>query len=182
MASFFIGGAVGYVAKPSTPGEQPGDDRGVRKIEAYFSPNGGCLGAILAKIRSAKSTILVQAFSFTSKTIAAELVAAKARGVVVRVAVDSDAARDRNSIVPALLEGGVDVLVDAKHAIAHSKVMIVDSFIVITGSYNFSESAERRNLENMLVIRDAILAAKYAANWEAHAAHSISVAPFPVAP
>jgi phosphatidylserine/phosphatidylglycerophosphate/cardiolipin synthase-like enzyme len=56
--------------------------------------------------------------------------------------------------------------------IAHNKVMILDGQTVITGSFNFTKSAEESNAENLLVIRDAAIAGQYAANWHAHAQHS----------
>ena len=50
--------------------------------------------------------------------------------------------------------------------------MVIDGQTVITGSFNFTTAAEENNAENLLVIRSPDLAAKYTANWQAHAAHS----------
>ena len=50
--------------------------------------------------------------------------------------------------------------------------MIIDGVTVITGSFNFTKSAEDRNAENLLVIRDKVLAAKYVENWKVHWEHS----------
>ncbi len=61
---------------------------------------------------------------------------------------------------------------DGEHAIAHNKVIVVDGETVVTGSYNFTQQAERRNAENLLVLHDAALAGKYGGNWEAHRQHS----------
>ena len=61
---------------------------------------------------------------------------------------------------------------DGNHAIAHNKVMIVDENIVITGSFNFTNSAQTRNAENLLVLRSADLAHNYKTNWLAHWKHS----------
>ena len=63
-------------------------------------------------------------------------------------------------------------LIDGAHAIAHNKVMVIDGETVITGSFNFTTAAEQRNAENLLVIHDRALAARYTENWQAHAAHS----------
>jgi phosphatidylserine/phosphatidylglycerophosphate/cardiolipin synthase-like enzyme len=60
----------------------------------------------------------------------------------------------------------------AKHAIAHNKIRVIDEAVVVTGSFNFTTAAEAHNAENLLVIRDAELAAKYLANWQAHLQHS----------
>ena len=43
----------------------------------------------------------------------------------------------------------------------HKKVMIVDGETVVTGSFNYTWSAEHRNAENLLVIHDPTLAAEY---------------------
>lgn len=65
------------------------------------------------------------------------------------------------------------VLIGEKHKIAHNKVMIMDGEMVVMGSFNFTKSAEEGNAENLLIIHSKELAAKYAANWQAHANHSV---------
>jgi phosphatidylserine/phosphatidylglycerophosphate/cardiolipin synthase-like enzyme len=72
----------------------------------------------------------------------------------------------------------VPVLIDAIHAIAHNKVMVIDGKMVITGSFNFTNSAEERNAENLLVIRDRVLAERYEQNWQKHKTHSEPYAGF----
>ena len=64
------------------------------------------------------------------------------------------------------------VTVDAAHAIAHNKVMIIDGVIVVTGSFNFTKAAEEKNAENLLIIRDPGLAKLYMDNWDQHRVHS----------
>lgn len=141
-----------------------------KKMVVHFSPKGGCTQAVVDLIGSARTEILVQAYSFTSKPIAAALVAKRG---ITRVILDSG---DDGTPGEALLtSGGVPAWSDRKHAIAHNKVVIVDRKIVETGSFNFTQQAETSNAENCLVIRDADLAAQYAANWEAHLAHSVPV-------
>jgi phosphatidylserine/phosphatidylglycerophosphate/cardiolipin synthase-like enzyme len=44
----------------------------------------------------------------------------------------------------------------------------VDASVVLTGSFNFTKAAESSNAENLLVIHDAKLAARYLANWQGH--------------
>jgi len=65
----------------------------------------------------------------------------------------------------------IPALIDAVHAIAHIKIIILDEETVITGSFNFTKAAENDNVENLLVIRDKELAAKYIENSKAHANH-----------
>lgn len=62
--------------------------------------------------------------------------------------------------------------IDAAHAIAHNKVMGIDGGTVITGSFNFTRAAQEKNAENLLVIHDAALVARYTQNWQVPAEHS----------
>jgi len=50
--------------------------------------------------------------------------------------------------------------------------MVIDVQTVITGSFKFTNAAEDKNAENLLVILDTDMAAKYAQNWSAHRQHS----------
>jgi phosphatidylserine/phosphatidylglycerophosphate/cardiolipin synthase-like enzyme len=147
------------------------------RVEVFFSPHGGCTEAIVRELGAAKETVLVQAYSFTSAPIAAAVVAAHKRGVKVAVLLDKSQRSAQYSSADFLGRAGVPTFIDAKHAIAHNKVMIIDGETVITGSFNFTKAAESSNAENLLVIRDRALAAKYVANWQSHRGHSEEYAP-----
>jgi len=67
---------------------------------------------------------------------------------------------------------GIPVKIDAVHAIAHNKIVIIDGEAVITGSFNFTKAAEENNVENLLVIREKKLAERCTKNWGEHARHS----------
>ena len=66
---------------------------------------------------------------------------------------------------------GIPVKIDAQHAIAHNKVMVIDGETVIIGSFNFTKAAEENNAENLLVVRDKKLAERYTENWKEHERH-----------
>jgi phosphatidylserine/phosphatidylglycerophosphate/cardiolipin synthase-like enzyme len=141
----------------------------------YFSPNGGATHAIIEGIRSAKHTILVQAYLLYSTQLAGALVRAHQRGVQVHIILDANA-QPHDPPVPAvarLVAAGIALSLDERHESAHDKVMILDGEIVITGSYNWTLAAEHKNGENLLVIKDHRLAGVYAENWRRHADHSI---------
>jgi len=63
-------------------------------------------------------------------------------------------------------------VIDAEHAIAHNKIMIIDGYLVLTGSFNFTKAAEENNAENLLLINEPLLAKRYLKNWRAHEANS----------
>lgn len=138
----------------------------------YFSPNGNCTQAIVSEVDSAKKEVLVQAYSFTSATIAQSLLNAKKRGVTVRVILDKSQSTTQYSVATLLYNQGVPVYIDSVHAIAHDKIMIIDRKLVITGSFNFTKAAESNNAENVLIIRSTKLAQFYITNWNKHLSHS----------
>jgi phosphatidylserine/phosphatidylglycerophosphate/cardiolipin synthase-like enzyme len=108
--------------------------------------------------------------------------AAKARGLSVQIILDPSDLEERGCQWLAFQAAGIPVLVDRKHAIAHNKIMILDSETVITGSFNFTFAAEYHNAENLLVIDDPATASLFTANWQLHAAHSFPPLPPVVQP
>jgi phosphatidylserine/phosphatidylglycerophosphate/cardiolipin synthase-like enzyme len=117
-------------------------------IEFAFSPNGGITNMIVDEINKAKKTILVQAYSFTSTEIAKSLADAKKRGIDVKVILDKSQESEKYSSATFLTNAGIPVHIDRDFQIAHNKVMIIDGIDVITGSFNFTKSAEHNNAEN----------------------------------
>ena len=140
--------------------------------QEYFSPTGGCTTAVVKELNQAQSNILVQAYSFTSAPIAKALVDAHKRGVQVQVILDKSQRTEKYSEADFLIHAGIRTLIDSVHAIAHNKIMIIDSQVVITGSFNFTRAAEDRNAENLLVVHDGEMAKRYTENWHVHEGHS----------
>jgi len=140
--------------------------------QVYFSPKGGGQDAITKAIGAAKFTVLVQAYSFTSAPIAEALKKAHDRGVKVEAILDKSQRGEKYTGATYLKNAGIPVFIDAAHAIAHNKVMVLDGDTVITGSFNFTKAAEERNAENVLIVKDKGLAKLYRDNWEAHKDHS----------
>jgi phosphatidylserine/phosphatidylglycerophosphate/cardiolipin synthase-like enzyme len=141
--------------------------------EVFFTPGDNPTGAIVRELGSVKSNVLVQAYSFTSAPIAKALLDAHRRGVKVTVILDKSQRSEKYSSADFLINSGVPTFIDANHAIAHNKIMILDGRKIITGSFNFTKAAEEKNAENLLVFDDPKLAFKYTTNWQAHAAHSV---------
>jgi phosphatidylserine/phosphatidylglycerophosphate/cardiolipin synthase-like enzyme len=142
------------------------------RIAVFFSPGTSCTAAIVRELAGARSTIHVQAYSFTSRSIARALTDAEKRGVKVVAILDASNRTKNYSAADFLIHEGVETYIDSRHAIAHNKVIIIDSTTVVTGSFNFTKAADEKNAENVLVIPDAEIAAKYEQNWQLHLAHS----------
>ena len=153
-------------------GPLPAAPRSLPPIEVFFSPRGGCTEAVEREIARAKNSIWVQAYSFTSAPIAEALVQAARRGVQVGVILDKSNRTGRYSAADFLAHARIPTWIDSKHAIAHNKVIIIDSATVITGSFNFTRAAEENNAENLLLLRSPSLAARYIENFMDHRNHS----------
>lgn len=137
-----------------------------------FSPNGNCTAVIVEQIDTAKTEILIQAYSFTSAPIAKALLNAHKRGIKVQAILDKSQRSKRYSSATFLLNSGIPTYIDYAHAIAHNKIMIIDKETVITGSFNFTKAAEQKNAENLLILKSKELANTYIDNWMKHKAHS----------
>jgi phosphatidylserine/phosphatidylglycerophosphate/cardiolipin synthase-like enzyme len=130
-----------------------------------FTPGGNCTDAIVQALRDAKRSILVQAYSFTSAPIAKAHLDAHKRGVQVQAILDKSQRTEKYSSADFLANQGVPTMIDAEHAIAHNKIIVIDGELVLTGSFNFTKAAQQKNAENLLIIRDPTLAAQYTQNW-----------------
>ncbi|MGB8339244.1 MAG: phospholipase D family protein [Burkholderiales bacterium] len=150
-------------------------------VEALFTPGDKIARRITDLIDAAKHDVKVQAYSFTNSAIAQALAGARKRGVDVQLIEDDGEYLNLNRLTKLKLDGlkaaGVKIYLDTDHSIAHNKIIVIDAntpqHAVITGSYNFTQSAEKNNAENVLLIRNSpALAAEYLANWQKHFAHS----------
>src|SRR5713101_7069262 len=143
------------------------------RVAVSFSPNGGATDAVVHEVNAATHQILVQAYSFTSAPIAKALIDAHKRGVKILAVLDKSNETEKYSAAAFLVNAGIQTLIDDQHAIAHNKVMVIDSATILTGSFNFTKAAEEKNAENLLVIKDAPeLVKAYEANIRTHAGHS----------
>jgi phosphatidylserine/phosphatidylglycerophosphate/cardiolipin synthase-like enzyme len=170
----FIGGYFAAWHGPSSGmGATPRDSTLDDSARCFFSPDGGCTRAVTAEIAAGQHSIQLQGFTFSSPEIASALMDAHRRGVDVKLLLDAGAAGDFRAQAQALVRAGIPVFVDGKHAAAHSKVILIDTRTLITGSFDFTSAAENDNVENVLILHDqARLQSAYADNFRAHLAHS----------
>ncbi len=143
-------------------------------LETAFTPGDDIEGLLTDAVDKARRQVLVQAYILTSKPLTKSLIAARKRGVDVRVLVDAGQLNKLgHERVAAMLVAGVTVREETRYKSAHNKVIVIDAAdadaTVITGSYNFTWSAQNKNAENILIARkNPPLAAKYVANWMLH--------------
>jgi phospholipase D len=133
----------------------------------FTPPHKQCGHFISNHINQAKESIYVQAYGFTHTEIIDSLIEAKKRGVIVEIILDSsNFLAKKLAFIEELKRLGIKIHKAKVSGIAHNKVMVIDKKKVITGSFNFTESADKRNAENVLIVVDKRLANKYLANWK----------------
>lgn len=155
--------------------------------EICFVPSErNCADVVIREIDGARTRILVQAYGFTHAGIVEALIRARKRGVAVQIILDrsnvcaegeDDCGRKGRHAANALHHAGAEVSIDATHAIAHNKVIVIDWRRVITGSMNWTAAGATKNAENVVVLEGLDTAQPYARNWQAHRDHSKPYAP-----
>ncbi len=135
------------------------------RVECYFSPSDGTNGHILASINSADADLEAASMIITRSELGYAIrdrVQAGASGKVL-VNDDSDPAMEtvKKTLENALAE---NFRKTGENGIMHHKYLIADNSatdsdpLVLTGSHNWSSSAEYRNDENTLIVHDATIA------------------------
>ncbi len=126
-------------------------------IEVAFSPSEGSEQLVIKVVDSAKSELLILAYSFTSVSLVNALLRAKKRGVDVQLVADEknnvqdDRSGKARAALSALVNAGIAVRTINVYPIHHDKVIVADRETVELGSFNFSDAAAKRNSENVFV-------------------------------
>ena len=128
-------------------------------LDVYFAPNEMILNdAIIPSLKNAEKSIYVAMFYFTNRNILDELLLAKNRGVDVKVIVDASFAKDFKNYITIMRENGIPVKVENWAGKMHCKLAVIDGFVTLTGSLNWTNSAVNFNDENFLVIKNLRIA------------------------
>jgi phosphatidylserine/phosphatidylglycerophosphate/cardiolipin synthase-like enzyme len=138
-----------------------------RRVEVYFSPDDKISPRLVELIGSAKTSVEFLAYAFTSNPLADALIARHKAGVSVRGVFDASQYESNiGGEYDNLKQFKLDVRLDKFNGLMHHKVIIIDRKVVVTGSYNFTSSADKTNDENVVIVYDPDLAQLYAAEFE----------------
>ncbi len=124
------------------------------KTEVYFSLYDNPQKEIIKNINQAQAFINIAMYIFTDKEIALPLVKARERGVKVRLYLDKDQVDYKYSQSRFLVQKGIKTRISSNNYIMHNKFAIIDNRLILTGSYNWTFSANNRNDENLMIIDD----------------------------
>jgi phosphatidylserine/phosphatidylglycerophosphate/cardiolipin synthase-like enzyme len=151
-------------------------------VEPIFTPGGDAEGAIIRALSEARHSVRVQAYLLTSRSVARGLIEAKRRGIDIEVLADREMVQKGDfSLIPELVDHHIPVWLEVNYAVAHNKIIIIDGDsaqgILITGSFNFTHSAQVHNAENLLILRgNQALLKSYLDNWQRHRAEALPYA------
>ena len=124
------------------------------KTEVYFSLSDNPQKEIIKNINQAEAFINIAMYIFTDREIALPLIKARERGVKVRLYLDKDQVDYKYSQSRFLVQKGIKTRISSNKYIMHNKFAIIDNRLLLTGSYNWTFSANHRNDENLMVIDD----------------------------
>lgn len=161
----FVEGKFGDNVDPDTPNPTVTIDD--TRMDIYFSPDDGVLAALLPVLEGAQESIYFLAYSFTSNPLG-EIVRQKAEAelTVSGVMDDGQVRSNQGTEYDPFRQADLDVRIDGIDGLMHHKVFIVDEKIVVLGSYNFSQAAEERNDENIIIIYNPIIAGQFVEEFQ----------------
>ncbi len=142
-------------------------------VVAHFSPKGGCVDAIVQQLSRAKKEVLILARSFACETLAKALLDVKMRGVRVTVVLDRQNEKDPTSDLHRFSEQGLAPSLDTHFTCCHDNLILIDSRVVITGSFDFTRQAEEENSDSLLIVTGhAALIQEYRKHFQEVKAHA----------
>jgi len=129
------------------------------RVDTFFSPDDGVASQIATVLSGAEESIYFLAFSFTSNDLGAIVRDKAEAGLTIAGVMDEEqVSSNQGTEYDPFKQAELDVRIDGNEGQMHHKVFIVDEKIVVLGSYNFSQSAETRNDENILIIYNEAIA------------------------
>lgn len=151
---------------------------GANKTQVFFSPDDDVQAVLLDLINREQKSIRIAIFIFTDDALARALIAAKHRGVAVELIVEPSKMKERYSKIALLQREGISVFEynpeynkDKRSNIMHHKFIIfgsADSAVsfVWTGSFNFTQSAGKRNQENAIIMYDSEVVKQFSMQYD----------------
>lgn len=135
-------------------------------IKVYFSPNGACQQAVIAEIKKAVGTMDIAMYYLTSGKIARALVDARQRHVNLRIVLDQSQEIEPASKSGYLIKHGFEIKYHLGFGLMHNKFAVIDGKVLMTGSFNWTSTAEEKNEENLLIITDQQTIERYKDRFE----------------
>ncbi|MEO8339762.1 MAG: phospholipase D-like domain-containing protein [Nitrospirota bacterium] len=143
-------------------------------VEVYYGPDDAPLNRLTTLYRDATRYLYVAVYGLTSPRAVEAMVAAKKRGVDVRLITDLKRTEDVKQLTAlrTLYLAGIPILVNEHDGLMHLKQVVIDDDVNASGSMNHTTSGNRYNDERLDVITDHAITVKarqkFLAMWNDH--------------
>ncbi|MBT4845830.1 MAG: hypothetical protein HON92_10370 [Planctomycetaceae bacterium] len=145
---------------------QPRDEPDQNSSQVYFSPGDDCPQIIINQLERASRSIDICVFTITDNRIADAIRDAFVRGIAVRIISDNDKSLDLGSDIERLMGLGISIRIDQTKHHMHHKYAVFDQKTTLTGSYNWTRSADKHNDENFLITSEAEINRAYLSHFD----------------
>ena len=131
-------------------------------VEVYYAPEDAPLDRLATLYGHAKRYLYVSVYGLTSPRAVEAMVAAKKRGVDVRVITDRQRTEDtkQRTVLHTLHLADIPILVNEHDALMHLKQAVIDDEVNASGSMNHTTSGNRYNDERLDIITDHAISVK----------------------
>ncbi len=130
-----------------------------------FTPQQECRSKLIKLINETDKELKIAVFTLTNVEVSNAIIAAKKRGVDIKIILDNKMSVGRGSKLEELKASSIIIKTDKSHNYMHHKYIISDNKKLLSGSYNFSNNAER-NWENFTISNDVELIKIYSNNFD----------------
>jgi phosphatidylserine/phosphatidylglycerophosphate/cardiolipin synthase-like enzyme len=141
-------------------------------VEVYYGPDDAPLNRLTTLYRQATRYLYVAVYGLTSPRAVEAMVAAKKRGVDVRLITDLQRTEDVKQLTAlrTLQLADIPILVNQHDGLMHLKQVVIDDEVNASGSMNHTTRGNRYNDERLDVITDRTITAreKFLAMWHDH--------------
>jgi phosphatidylserine/phosphatidylglycerophosphate/cardiolipin synthase-like enzyme len=156
---------------PDSPDNTPYPEMTIHGVlvQNAFAPEKRLVPMVSRAVAGAEKEILFLTFAFTSKEIGEAMLGRADAGVDVRGIFETVGSENEFSYYTIAGRedlANVDVRQDPSSGLMHHKVFIIDRQTVVFGSFNFTDSANRKNDENIVIVHDPAFAAPFVQEFE----------------
>ncbi len=130
-------------------------------IQVLFSAEDEAVSNLIALVNDAQTSIRFLAFSFTDDPLAQAMIDRGKAGVDVKGVFETFGSNSIRSELRTFWCAGLPVRQDGNGSFLHDKIILIDNNIIVTGSLNYSSSADDENEENVVILDNAEIAALY---------------------
>lgn len=114
-------------------------------MEVHFSPFEDLEFFVNRELSKAQSSVYMSLYGISNPRLVETLLELKKRGVHIEIGMDMLQSAGASSKTQELIDAGIPVYIKPSHVLEHNKFAVIDAKEVITGSWNWSSSANHQD-------------------------------------